>query len=160
MQPVTTEFEGYTITTDKSLMNIYDVHQWLSESSYWCPGIPFDTFSTAFSNSFCIGAMLGTQQVAYAALVTDYATYAYLKDVFVLEEHRGRCLGKQMLQILFDLDWVRSLRVIKLATRDAHTLYGRYGFLPAKYPDRVMEIVRSRPSDNIPQTTTQKSINS
>jgi GNAT superfamily N-acetyltransferase len=142
VQTITTEYREYTITTDKSLMKVHDVHQWLSEESYWCRNIPFVTFKKSFDNSFAIGVLYNGKQVGYACLTTDYATFAYLKDVFVTEEHRGKGISKKMLEILFDIDWVKGLRVIKLATKDAHPLYERYGFTICQNPERVMEIVR------------------
>jgi GNAT superfamily N-acetyltransferase len=142
MQSITVAYNDYIITTDKSKMNVPDVHKWLSEISYWCNGIPFSTFKIAFDNSFGIGVLYNGKQVGYAALVTDYATFAYLKDVFVIEEHRGKGISKKMLGILFDLDWVKGLRVVKLATKDAHSLYERYGFINCQNPERVMGIIR------------------
>jgi GNAT superfamily N-acetyltransferase len=137
-----TDFNGYTITTDKSLMNMQDIYYWLSEEAYWCKGIPFELFNRTFDNSFCIGALIDGKQVAYARLITDYATFAYLADVYVEEEHRGKGISKKMMEILFDLDWVKGLRRIMLATKDAHGLYEQYGFGACKYPDRIMEISR------------------
>jgi len=142
MQPVTTDFNGYTITTDKSLMNIQDIYHWLSQEAYWCKGLPYDLFMTTFNNSFCIGAVIDGRQVGYARLVTDYATFAYLADVYVAEEHRGKGVSKKMMEVLLGLDWVKGLRRIMLATRDAHGLYKQYGFGPCKFPDRIMEIGR------------------
>ncbi len=142
MNPITIDYNGYEITTDKARMKVHDVHKWLSEVSYWCPNIPYDTFKKAFDNSFCIGVIHDGKQVGYAALVTDYATYAYLKDVFIIEEHRGKGISKKMLEVLFGLDWVLGLRVIKLATRDAHALYERFGFVTPEIPGRVMQIIR------------------
>lgn len=143
MQPIVIAYGDYIITTDKGLMKVNDVHKWLSEESYWCKGIPFDNFKIAFDNSYCIGALIDNKQIAFARLVTDYATFAYLADVYVEEKHRGKGISKKMMQVLFDLDWVKNIRSIKLATKDAHELYRQYGFTECKYPGRIMEIVRS-----------------
>ena len=142
MQPVSINYNGYTITTDKSLMNVADIYEWLSEEAYWCKGIPYSLFKTTFDNSFCIGTVKDGGQVAYARLITDHATFGYLADVFVTETHRGKGISKQMMQILFDLDWVKGLRRIMLATRDAQDLYKKYGFDNCAHPERLMEIVR------------------
>lgn len=123
-------------------MKVHDVHQWLAELSYWSANIPFDVFKTAFDNSYCIGAIKDGRQVAFGRLVTDYATFAYLADVYVEEQHREKGIAKQMMQLLFDLDWVKGLRAISLATRDAHDLYKQFGFTPLKFPDRYMQIRR------------------
>ena len=142
MEPITIDYKGYTITTDKSLMNVHDVHKWLSERAYWCKDIPFETCKKAFDNSYCIGAVKDGRQVAYGRLVTDMATLGYLADVYVEESHRGQGISKKMMEILFGLDWVKGLRGIKLGTKDAQGLYRRYGFTECKYPERIMEITR------------------
>lgn len=134
-----TEFKGYTITTDKELMDIVAIHKWLSEESYWVKHIPFDKVKGGFENSFCIGILKDGIQVGYARLITDYHTIAYLADVYIIEEHRGIGLSKKMLDLLLDIDWVKGLRKLLLGTLDAHNLYTRYGFKPIAHPDRWME---------------------
>jgi GNAT superfamily N-acetyltransferase len=142
MTTVNEHYAGYLITTDKALMKPTDIHHWLSTSSYWAKGLPYDIFKISFDNSFCIGALQDGKQVAYARLITDYATHGYLADVFVTEEHRGKGLSKKMMEILFSLDWVLKLRSISLATSDAHELYKKYGFAPFKNPEKYMQILR------------------
>ena len=142
MDVIITKFKGYTITTDKSLMKVDDIYKWLSERSYWCAGIPFETFRPTFDNSFCIGTLIYGNQVAYARLVTDYATFGYLADVYVAEEHRGKGISKKMMELLLALDWVKGLRRIMLATRDAQELYKQFEFTECKNPERIMEITR------------------
>lgn len=139
----TEDFHGYTITTDKSLMKVADIHNWLSQEAYWCKDIPFDTVRAAFDNSFCIGAVAGGRQVAFARLVTDYATFGYLADVFVVQAHRGEGISKRMMEVLFGLPWVAGLRRIMLSTIHAHELYRKYGFTQCRYPDRLMEVLQS-----------------
>ena len=139
---MTVDYNGYIITTDKQLMNVHEVHKWLTEKAYWCEGIPFETVKTTFDNSFCIGVLIDGKQVAYARLITDYAVFGYLADVYVEEEHRGKGISKKMMEILFNLDWVKKLRGIKLATRDAHGLYEQFGFTACKNPGGIMEITR------------------
>lgn len=140
MQPVTIHYQGYIITTDKALMNMHEVHKWLSEESYWVPGITLDKVKTAFNNSYCIAAIINDQQIAYGRLVTDYALFAYLADVYVMEEHRGKGIGKEMMKVLFEQDWVKQLRGVMLATKDAHTLYSQFGFTGIPDPDRYMKL--------------------
>ena len=140
--PLNVDYQGYTITTDKSLMKVDDIYKWLSERSYWCAGIPFETFKPTFDNSFCIGALIDGNQVAYARLVTDYATFGYLADVYVIEERRGKGISKKMIESLLALDWVKGLRRIMLATRDAQELYKQFEFTECKHPERIMEITR------------------
>ena len=117
------------------------VHKWLSESSYWEKGIPFEKVKTSFDQSFCIGALMNDEQVGYGRLITDYTTFAYLADVYVLENHRGKGISKQMMTLLFEQDWVKGLRRIMLATSDAHGLYRQIGFTSLGHPEKLMEIV-------------------
>ena len=136
------EYNGYLITTDKSLMRPNEVHQWLSEKSYWAKFMPYMVFKAAFDNSFCIGAIKDGHQVGFGRLITDYATFAYLADVYVLDEHRGIGISKVMMKELFDLDWVKGLRRIMLASKDAQGLYEKVGFKNSNFPERIMEIAR------------------
>lgn len=136
------EYDGYVITTEKSLMHPEDIYRWMSESSYWAKHIPREVFQRAFDNSYCIGVVKDGHQMGFARLVTDYATFAYLADVVVLDEHRGKGLSKEMIRLLFDLQWVKGLRRLMLATKDAHDLYRKVGFKNSSYPDRIMEITR------------------
>jgi GNAT superfamily N-acetyltransferase len=103
---------------------------------------PVRIVQTAFDNSFCIGVVLRDTLIGFARLITDYATFAYLADVFVLEDHRGKGLSKQMMKQLMSLDWVRQLRGIKLQTKDAHDLYRQFGFADCKHPERILEVSR------------------
>ncbi len=142
MEHLNLHYNGYLITTDKALMYPADVHQWLSTASYWAQHIPEATFRLAFDNSFAIGAIIDGKQVGYARLVTDYSTFAYLADVYVEDSHRGNGISKVMMRELFALDWVKGLRRIMLATKDAHELYKQVGFSETKFPERLMEITR------------------
>lgn len=138
-QVINIEHNGYTITTDKSKMDVKAIHQWLSEESYWVKGIPFEKVKGGFDNSFCIGILKDGEQVGYARLITDYYTIAYLADVYVTEGHRGKGLSKKMLDILLAIDWVKDLRKMILGTLDAHNLYTRYGFEVIAEPEKWME---------------------
>lgn len=119
-----------------------DIHRWLSREAYWCKDIPFNVVQTAFDHSFCIGVLHEGKQIAYGRLITDYATFAYLADVYVEEKHQGKGLGKKMMELLLDADWVKGLRRLMLATLDAHGLYEQYGFTQTAFPERFMEINR------------------
>jgi len=142
MQAINISYNGYTITTDKALLQPVAIHKWLSEESYWAKNIPYHIFKGSFDNSFTIGILKDEQQVAYARLVTDYTTFAYLADVYVIDEHRGKGLSKAMMKELIALDWVKGLRRIMLATLDAQKLYAQFGFSGPAYPERLMEITR------------------
>ena len=140
MQPVTIDFKGYTITTDKSLMKVNDIHKWLSEESYWAKNVAFETFKMAFDHSFCIGAIIDGMQIGFGRLITDYATFGYLADVYVEEPYRGQGISKKMMEIILAPDWVKGMRAIRLATSDAHGLYKQFGFTESKHPERLMEL--------------------
>ena len=142
MNSITIEYSGYTITTDKKLLKPEKVHQWLSTKSYWSKDIPYETVKNAFDHSYCIGVLKDKDQVGYARLITDYTTFAYLADVYVEEEHRGKGLSRKMMEIMLDQSWVKGLRRIMLATLDAHELYKQFGFVQPAFPERFMEINR------------------
>ncbi len=140
MQYINIDYNGYLITTDKNCMRVEHIHQWLSEKSHWSQNIPFENVKKSFDNSFCIGVLQGDRQVGYGRLITDYSFFAYMADVYIEEEHRGFGLGKKMIEVLMNLDWVRGLRSIKLTTRDARSLYEKFGFTALTHPERMMEI--------------------
>ena len=112
-------------------------HAYLSRS-YWSPGIPLATVEKAIANSLCVAVVHSGEQVAMARLLTDYATHAYLADVYVLEEHRGKGLSKAMLAHLQDRPDLQGLRRWMLFTRDAHALYEQFGWRGTKHPERLM----------------------
>jgi GNAT superfamily N-acetyltransferase len=129
------EFE---IGTDPARIDLSVVHGFLSQS-YWSPGVPLEVIRRGIENSICFGVYRGTQQVGFARVVTDRATFAYLADVFVLEPHRGLGLSKWLIECIMAHPDLQRLRRWMLATRDAHELYGRFGFTPLAKPERIME---------------------
>jgi GNAT superfamily N-acetyltransferase len=114
------------------------VHGFLT-TSYWASGISAETVRRSVENSLAFGVFEGDEQVGFARVVTDYATFAYLADVFVLEPHRGRGLGKWMMETVFSQPELQGLRRWVLATWDAHGLYRRYGFTELENPRIFME---------------------
>lgn len=135
-------YKGYTITTNKNLMQPERIHRWLSEKSYWLPGVPYEVVQTTFNNSFCIAVLHDGVQVGYARFVTDYAMFAYLADVYIEEEHRGKELSKKMMELLSSLGWVKRLRRLILMTKDAHGLYKQFGYNTPVMPERYMELAQ------------------
>ena len=129
----------YEITSDVARLDIDSIHAFLAQS-YWSPGIPRRVVDRAISNSLCFGVFFGNEQVGFARVVTDRATFAYLADVYVLEAHRGKGLARRLMNEVMRHPDLQGLRRILLATRDAHGLYSKYGFAPLKAPDRIMEI--------------------
>ena len=115
------------------------VHRWLSEHSYWAAGIPRDTVERAIRNSLCFSGHVGHEQVAFARVVTDFATFAYLADVFVLPDYRGRGYSARLIDAILAHPDLQGLRRFMLATRDAHALYARYGFGAPSKPESLME---------------------
>lgn len=142
-QIINIQHGDYVITTDKSRMQPEAIHKWLSEKSYWVQNIPLEVVKNAFDNSFCIAVLKDGIQVGYARFVTDYATVAWLGDVYIEEEHRGKGLSKKMMEILTGIDWVQKLRKLFLGTLDAHGLYAQYGFEPVSEPEKWMELTRA-----------------
>ena len=128
----------YEITTDPARIDVVAAHAFLGKT-YWATGIPLATVRRAFANSVCVAAFDGDKQVAFARAVTDRATFAYLADVYVLEEHRGRGLSRQIVGALLAHPDLSGLRRMMLATRDAHGLYAKFGFTPLGNPARFME---------------------
>ena len=136
----------YSISADKALLDIPMIHAYLSGSSYWARGRSLEIVTKSVEHSLCFGVFLSDRtQVGFARVVTDYATFAWLCDVFILEEHQGRGLGKRLVEVVVSHPDLIHIKRILLATKDAHQLYERYGgFLPLAHPERWME---RRPSE-------------
>lgn len=135
--------DGYLFSTDKSKLNVKYIHHYLSAESYWAQGIPLETVQRSIDNSLCLGIYRNGEQVGFARLTTDYATFAYLGDVFVDVQHRGKGLSKSLMTFIQNITELKSLRRMVLVTRDAHDLYSRFGFKSLATPDRYMELHRS-----------------
>ncbi len=131
----------YSITTDRDRLDLDAIHAFISRS-FWAEGIPKETMARAIANSLCFGLFDGANQVGFARVVTDRATYGYLCDVYVLESHRARGLGKWLMEAVMAHPDLQGLRRFQLVTRDAHGLYERHGFDTPADPERHMEIFR------------------
>jgi GNAT superfamily N-acetyltransferase len=129
----------FTISTDRDLLQIEAIHKFLSEESYWAQNRTKEQTATAIKNSLPFGVYKGENQIGFARVVTDYATFAYLGDVYILEEFRGSGLSKWLMETIVDHPDLQGFRRWVLATKDAHTLYEKYGFTPLKHPERWME---------------------
>jgi GNAT superfamily N-acetyltransferase len=134
--------DDYVITSDTRRMDVAAIHAYLARS-YWSPGIPRATVERAMANSLCFGVFKGPDQVGFARVVTDRATFAYLADVFILEAHRGKGLAKALMRVIVAHPDLQGLRRFTLATRDAHALYRQFGFTEVGNPSRLMEIHNS-----------------
>jgi GNAT superfamily N-acetyltransferase len=131
----------YSISCDRDKLDLGTVHGFLS-TSYWSPGLPIEVLRRAIAGSLCFGLYHGNAQVGFARVVTDKATFAYLCDVFVLEEHRGKKLGRWLMESVASHPDLQGLRRFVLVTRDAHGLYEQFGFRPLSRPEGYMELHR------------------
>ncbi len=129
----------YTISTDRERLDVERIHRWLSEESYWAQGRTREVVERSIEHSLAFGAYLGDEQVGFARAVTDYATFAWLCDVFVVAAHRGRGVGKLLVRPATEHPELRGLRLMVVATRDVHALYETYGgFRSLQSPERWM----------------------
>lgn len=126
----------YLISTDKSKLDIETIHHFLNKESYWAKGITKERVQRSIEHSLCFGLYIKEQnsmkQVGFARLITDYVSSAYLCDVFVLEEYRGRGLSKWLLETVTSYEELQEVRGMTLVTKDAHGLYKQYGFKPVE----------------------------
>ena len=129
----------FLISTDRSRLDLDVIHGFLTEC-YRAKRIPKEVVARSIQHSLCFGMYHAEKQAGFARVISDYATYAYLGDVFVLEPYRGHSLGKWMMQCIMAHPWLQGLRRWNLLTRDAHGLYAQFGFTPLKTPERYMEI--------------------
>ncbi len=137
--------DEYLISTDPARLDIAMIHTYLSESSYWAVGRPLDVVRRSIENSLPFGVYKGTAQIGFARVVTDYATFAWLADVFVLPEFQGQGIGKWLIGAVVEHPRVEGLRRWILGTKDAHGLYSQYGFTPLLAPERFMERLSEAP---------------
>lgn len=138
----TFEREEYIISTDPAKFDFEAIHAYLVRA-YWSQGIPRKTMERAIANSLCFGLLHGKAQIGFARVVTDSATFAYLCDVYILEDYRGKGLGKWLMECVMSHPSLQGLRRFSLATRDAHGLYRQFGFRELSKPESAMEILRS-----------------
>jgi GNAT superfamily N-acetyltransferase len=131
------ERNGYVASSDPALLDLNVIHGYL-QGAYWSMGIPREIVARAIEHSLCVGAYHAGVQVGFARVITDYATFAYVADVFVLEAHRGNGAGKLLLECLSSHPDLQEPRTWMLLTRDAHGLYRQVGFGAHPHPERVM----------------------
>lgn len=129
----------YIISMDKAKLDIPLIHQFLSQESYWAKNIPLDIVKRSIENSLCFGVYHQDKQVGFARVITDLATFAYLSDVFVVHEHRGKGVSKQLMETISTYPALQGLRRWVLATQDAHTLYEQFGFTALDKPEMFMQ---------------------
>jgi len=132
--------ENITISTDKSKLDISLIHQFLSHESYWAKGIPIEIVKRSIDNSLCFGVFKDNKQVGFARMISDFATFAYLADVFILPEYRKLGLSKKLIKEILAHPDLQGLRAMLLGTVDAHGLYRQFGFKELEKPERFMQI--------------------
>ena len=138
----------YTISTDPSRLDIDLIHDFISNHSYWGSGRSRDVVLRSIENSMAFGVYHRDRQVGFARIVTDYATFAWVADVFVVPEHRGRGLSKWLMEVIVAHPKLQGFRRWVLATKDAHGVYKKFGFTELRRPERWME----RPDPNMKES--------
>jgi GNAT superfamily N-acetyltransferase len=133
---------NFAISTDPARLDVDAIYAFLTQS-YWAKGIPRDIVARSLQHALCFGMYDGEQQIGLARVISDFATYAYIADVYVLEPYRGQGLGKWLMACVMSHPDLQGLRRWSLATKDAHGLYRQFGFAELVRPERHMEILNS-----------------
>ena len=127
------------ISADPTELDVALIHDFLARGSYWAAGIPRSTLERALANSVCYGGYVDGAQVAFARAVTDQATFAYLADVFVVPDQRGKGYGREIVRALMEDSRLQGLRRWHLVTRDMQGLYDQLGFTALSQPESHMQ---------------------
>jgi GNAT superfamily N-acetyltransferase len=136
---MTTNDSSFEVSTDQSRLDIPMIYRFLSEQSSWAVGISRPIVERAIENSLCFGAYIDGRQIGFARVITDFATFANLVDVFVVPQYRGHGYGKQLVAAVLRHPSLQRLRRFTLATTDAQGLYERFGFTTPRNPETLME---------------------
>ncbi|MFZ4712212.1 MAG: GNAT family N-acetyltransferase [Bacteriovoracaceae bacterium] len=139
MQILEKKRDNFLISTNQELLDLNQTHQMIAES-YWATNIPKDIFERSVRNSLCFGLYDVNMQIGFARVITDYATFAYLGDVFITSKYRGMGLSKWLMDSIMEHPDLQGLRRFCLGTKDAHGLYEKYGFESISNPKNWMEI--------------------
>ncbi|MGZ3241310.1 MAG: GNAT family N-acetyltransferase [Burkholderiaceae bacterium] len=133
---------AFRISTNQDELDIPLIHRFLSEESYWKKGVSLEIVRKSLKHSMCFGGFIGDKQIAFGRVITDYADFGYLRDVFVLKEHRGKGYGKLIVQEILSHPELRGVNFM-LGTEDAHSLYEQFGFTAVPNPERLMRRLAS-----------------
>lgn len=128
------------ISTDKSKLEILSIHNYLCNEAYWAKGRTIETVAKSIENSMCFGVYLDEKQIGFARVVTDYAVFAWIMDVFILNDYKGRGYGKMLMSAIMTHNKLQNLQRWGLGTNDAHGLYEQFGFKPLSKPQNMMEL--------------------
>lgn len=140
MNHVKAEKGEYLLSTDKSKLDLKMIHEFLSNESHWAKNIPYERVKKSIENSLCFGLYHGEKQIGFARVISDYSTIAYLGDLFILKDHRGKGLSRWMLEVIMNHPDLTGLRRWILVTKDAHDVYQQYGWAMVARPENWMEI--------------------
>ena len=152
MKIIEITFDDFTITTDKSKMDIVAIHDFLSKYSGWSDNIPFDRVKTSIDNSLNFGLFRNDIQIGFARIISDFSTIAYLGDIYVLDDYRGQGLSKKLMDTVIEHPNLQGLRRWILLTSTADWLYEKYGFTKLPKPELYMELF----NPNVYKTDIQK----
>ncbi|MGB8510342.1 MAG: GNAT family N-acetyltransferase [Pyrinomonadaceae bacterium] len=131
--------DAYTISTDPARLDLALIHRFINEESYWGQGRAIEVVRRSIENSLPFGIYEGARQIGFARVVTDYATFGWVADVFIVTEYRGRGLSKWLMEVILSHAELQGFRRWVLATKDAHELYRQFGFIELHRPERWME---------------------
>jgi GNAT superfamily N-acetyltransferase len=126
------------VSTDKNKLDISFIQNFLKEI-YWAAGRTIEEVQTTIDNSFCFGIYLDNQQIGFARVITDYVVFAYVMDVFIDENHRGKGYSSILIEKMMSEPKLQQVQIWRLATKDAHFLYEKFGFTKLAFPERMME---------------------
>lgn len=127
-----------TVSTDKNKLNVPFIQNFLKDV-YWASGRTMEEVQTTIDASFCFGIFLDDQQIGFARVITDYVVFAYVMDVFIDENHRGKGYSSILIEAMIKQPELQKVRIWRLATSDAHFLYEKFGFKLLAYPEKMME---------------------
>ena len=122
------KIDNYIISNDRAKLDVNYIHYFLSKESYWAKNIPIELVKTSIEGSLCFGVYHQDKQIGFARVITDYATFGYLADVFIDKNYRGKGLSKELMKFIMEQEVIKKLRRFMLATLDAHSLYAQFGF--------------------------------
>ncbi|MBP4142945.1 GNAT family N-acetyltransferase [Flavobacterium sp. P4023] len=127
-----------TVSTDKNKLDVPFIQKFL-KNVYWAAGRTMQEVQTTIDHSFCFGIYLDEQQIGFARVITDYVVFAYLMDVFITEEHRGKGYSSILIENMMNEPKLKNIKIWRLATSDAHFLYSKFGFHELANPEKLME---------------------
>lgn len=130
-----------TVSTDKNKLDVKFIQTFLKDI-YWAAGRTMDEVQTTIDNSFCFGIYLDDNQIGFARVITDYVVFAYVMDVFIDENHRGKGYSSVLIDKMMNEPKLSEVKIWRLATSDAHFLYEKFGFKPLAHPEKMMEKVK------------------